>query len=392
MAYIAALTAQENDPSTAAADISEQVNADGSYSVATRGGGTFVGQTYASALLSYDNKGSIVSVKLSDGAGHVVARANSDSSFDVYNYAGGTVDGVAYASIGWAYTDSYVFSRATYYDANGSAIGTQTPTANGGYSLTLNGALAQVKVVNADGSWDMHNYLNAAGTVDGVAYASIDWANTAENVFSRATFYDANGTAIGAQTPTANGGFSLTLNGALALVKAVNADGSYAVLTYQTGGAAVENAYSAAGALLLNAVDNADGSGALALNAANETVDMGPGALSATASGSVFALHAHATQTISAAGLQGETFAFRPASGASHWAATLSGLTASDQFQFALSAFGAANAATAWTDLLASAHYAGGAVTIADLGGDTVTFQDMTTSALAAMSTQFHFV
>jgi hypothetical protein len=205
------------------------------------------------------------------------------------------------------------------------------------------------------------------------------------------TYYGGAGTAMGTETMTANGGYSLTLNGAIALVKAVNVDGAYDVLTYQNGGAAAENAYSAAGSLLLQALDNADGSGALTLKTANETVDMGPGALSATASGDAFALHAHAAETISAAGLQGETFAFQAGSASGHWAATLSGLTASDRFQFAASAFGAANAATAWTDLLASAHYAGGAVTFADLGGDTVTLKATTPSALAAMSTQFHF-
>ena len=89
----------------------------------------------------------------------------------------------------------------------------------------MGGTLSEQKTVHADGSYDARYY--GAGTLNGVAYASVDRADTAANVQTVATYYDGSGNVVATQTFTANGGFTITVGGTLFEQKTVNADGSY---------------------------------------------------------------------------------------------------------------------------------------------------------------------
>jgi hypothetical protein len=393
-AYSAADAAQEaalqaQSAGVAGAGLTETQNADGGYALATVGAGSYLGVAFASARMNYSSSGAILNASFYDAGGTLQLQVEGNSQYVVYKYVGGTVVGLSYASLASTYTSPGVLASVVYEDANGQAVATKT-IQGAGYTVTVNGAVAQVKTVSADGSYDVHTYLNAAGTVGGVAYASTDAFYTSANGLDYTNYLNAGGQAVGVRTATANGGYSLTVNGALAQVKSVNADGSYQLVDYSAGAATSEAGYNSAGSRLWQDAEKSTSS-ALTLTAANERVTVGPGLLTVASGSDLFTLPGHASETLSGGSLQGETFAFQAHSGAAPWSATLSGLTASDHFQFAASALGAANAAGGWAALLSKAQYAGGSATITDLYGDKVTFSGVNSSALAAMHSQFSF-
>ena len=132
----------------------------------------------------------------------------SDGSYDIRTYGTGTFNGVAYAWADNAYTPSNFLGQQTYYDASGNAVASESFTANGGYAITLGGALSYTKTVAGDGSYDLRTYKN--GTFNGVAYASVDNAYTVSNFLRQQTYFDASGNTVASQIFTASGGYSIT--------------------------------------------------------------------------------------------------------------------------------------------------------------------------------------
>ena len=170
-----------------------------------------------------------------NSSGHLISTEAiyADGSYDIHYYTAGTLNGIAYASVDRAYTTANVQTVATYYDGSGNVVATQTFTANGGFTITVGGTLSEQKTVHADGSYDARYY--GAGTLNGVAYASVDRADTAANVQTVATYYDGSGNVVATQTFTANGGFTITVGGTLSEQKTVHADGSYDARYYGAG-------------------------------------------------------------------------------------------------------------------------------------------------------------
>ena len=233
------------------------VNADGSYDIHYFTGGTFNGVAYASYDNAYTSSGFRSQESFYDTSDNVVAfetfqanggyaitlngalwqqkTVNTDGTYDVHYYQkGGSFQGVTYAGYDVAYTKANVVTQQTYFDLSGNVLAYETFAGNGGYSIYLGGQLLQAKTVNADGSYDIH--YNKGGTFNGVAYASYDNAYTSSGFRSQESFYDTSDNVVAFETFQANGGYAITLNGALWQQKTVNTDGTYDVHYYQKGG------------------------------------------------------------------------------------------------------------------------------------------------------------
>ncbi|MGP0104360.1 CARDB domain-containing protein, partial [Rhodoblastus sp.] len=137
---------------------------------------------------------------------------NADGSTRNIDYLG--VTGKPYTSIDVAYANGKVASENWY---NGTT-------------------LYQTETWNADGSYDILH--DTAGSAWGQPYASYDFTYTSAGVLDQETFYSgANGAGaiVASETLQSNGGYELTIDGALHQTKTVNADGSYDLLTEASG-------------------------------------------------------------------------------------------------------------------------------------------------------------
>ena len=156
------------------------------------------------------------------------------------------------------------------------------------------------------------------------------------------------------------------------------------------GYSSFENVHNAAGGWLARAEDMTDGSGDLLLFVDGLTVSSSSGQLSVTTGADTFPLDAHATEAISATGLDAETFEYASGFGQSSITGLLAGGGASDVIQFNLSMFSglsSINTATQnWAELLSSgaAVQSGTNVTITDSAHDVLTLMGVTTSTLPA--------
>lgn len=248
------------------------VNADGSYDIRYYTGGTFQGVAYTAYDNAYNTSNFRNLETFYDAAGNVVASesftpngsytitvggvvtqvktVNADGSYDIRYYKGGTFQGMAYASYDNAYNTSNFRNLETFYDAAGNVVASESFTSNGGYTITVGGAVTQVKTVNADGSYDIHYYTG--GTFQGAAYASYDNAYDTANFRNLETFYDAAGNVVASESFTSSGGYTITVGGAVTQVKTVNIDGSYDIRYYKSGTfqgvayASYDNAYNTA--------------------------------------------------------------------------------------------------------------------------------------------------
>ena len=148
--------------------------------------------------------------------------------------------------------------------------------------------------------------------------------------------------------------------------------------------------HNAAGVLVARAEDLTDGSGDLLFFASGLTVSSSSGQLNVTSGADVFPLNAHATEAVSATGLNPETFEYASGFGQSSITGLLAGGGASDVIQFNLSMFhglSSTNTATQnLADLLSSgaAAQSGPNVTITDPAHDVLTLMGVTTSTLNA--------
>jgi hypothetical protein len=181
-----------------------------------------------------------------------------------------------------------------------------------------------------------------------------------------------------------------------------NADGSYDGAYQNATGLAYssfENVHNAAGVRVAKAEDMTDGTGHLLLFADGLTVSSSSGQLSVTTGLDTFPLNAHATEAISATGLDAETFEYASGFGQSSITGLLAGGSANDVIQFNLSMFSGLSSSNAaaqnWADLLSSgaAAQSGANVTITDSAHDVLTLKGMTTSTLTAYANSvFSFV
>ena len=363
------------------------------------------GQPFTRFDLVYGASNRLASETLLNGATLYETESwGADGSYDQRVYAAGTAWGLSYASYENGYAASGVRDLQAWYDASGSLLGSETLQANGAYSLTLNGALYQVKTVNADGSYDIRAY--AAGSAWGESYASYDNAYTAAGALSAQSWSDASGNVLASKSLGANGGYTLMLNGALSQVKTVDADGAYQLDNYGITGqpyTSDEIVYRSSGVVAALAADNSAGAGRLTLYGANDAVSVGPAQLSVAVGADIFTVNPHATEVIAASASSGDTFVFAPASGPNQtaWQDTLSGFVATgasaDTLQFSAAAFGAgltaANQTADWQALLGhTTQNAAGSAVIADIYGDTLTFAGVNKAALSANSGDIRFV
>ncbi|MGP0104582.1 hypothetical protein, partial [Rhodoblastus sp.] len=156
-----------------------------------------------------------------DGALHQTKTVNADGSYDLLTEASGSAWGQPYASYDFTYTSAGVLDQERFYsgaNGTGTIVASETIQANGGYDI-------------------LHD---AAGSAWGQPYASYDFGYTSAGVLDQETFYsDANGAGaiVASETLQSNGGYTLTLDGALHQTKTVNADGSYDLLTEASGSA-----------------------------------------------------------------------------------------------------------------------------------------------------------
>ena len=165
------------------------------------------------------------------------------------------------------------------------------------------------------------------------------------------------------------------------------------------GYSSFENLYNTAALRVAKAEDMTNGSGDLLLFANGLTVSSSSGQLNVTTGADAFPLNAHATEAISATGLNSETFEYASGFGQSSITGLLAGGGASDVVQFNLSMFhGLSSTNTAaqnLADLLSSgaAAQSGPNVTITDSAHDVLTLMGVTTSTLNAYANSvFKFV
>ncbi len=353
------------------------------------------GQPFTRFDLVYGASNRLASETLLNGATLYETESwGADGSYDQRVYAAGSAWGLSYASYENGYAASGVRDLQAWYDASGNLLGSETLQANGAYSLTLNGALYQVKTVNADGSYDIRAYV--AGSAWGESYASYDNAYTAAGALSAQSWSDASGNVLASKSLGANGGYTLMLNGALSQVKTVDADGAYQLDNYGITGqpyTSDEIVYRSSGVVAALAADNSAGAGRLTLYGANDAVSVGPAQLSVAVGADIFAVNPHATEVIAASASSGDTFVFAPASGPNQtaWQDTLSGFVATgasaDTLQFSASAFSAgptaANQIADWQTVLAhTTQNTAGSAVITDIYGDALTLTGVTKAML----------
>jgi hypothetical protein len=206
----------------------------------------------------------------------------------------------------------------------------------------------------------------------------------------------------GAGTVTENfadGGYKVYSQGALIAQKSLNADGSYDVANYAVTGqsyTSVEDVFTAGSAQVAEAQDYNAGSGNLVLDAGSLTILEGPGQASVTNGADSFAIAAHATETIQASGLAGETFAFDGGFGNDILTGLLGTGSAGDVIQLRTADFSyltpGMSQAQDLAALISNAAESGGNLMVGDLFGDMLTINSVTKAMLTANPSAVRFV
>ncbi|MFY9658490.1 MAG: heparin lyase I family protein [Methylocystis sp.] len=385
------------------------INADGSYDHYKVSPGVFYGANFnaednfytASNVLQeqlfYNTAGQLVasdvyqtnggySVTL-NGVRYDAVTINADGSYDHYEVSPGVFYGVNYNAEDNLYSASNVLQEQLFYNTAGQVVASESYQTNGGYSITLNGALYLAKNIDAGGAYDYHYYT--PGTFYGVAYASSDNAYTAGGFNSLQTYYNASGAVVASDSLQANGGFSITLNGAPYLTKTVNADGSYEK-QYATTAFIYDKAGTQAAQAGANWVTlNENGLTTTLAGASSLSVKLG-----ASAGGDTFSFTPNASETVNAGGTTSDTFIFQPLFGQ----VALNGFGVGvDVLDFKIGDFSYLNAGMSQAADLAAliSHNAitasGTSTIITDSFGDHLTLAAITASALKASPASFLF-
>ena len=292
----------------------------------------------------------------------------------------------------------------------------------GGIAVEEPGAVSGVKVLNysASGALSTVDYLGMVGA----AYTSytVTYGTNGEpasasysNGMTAAWTYNANGSyqvAFAGVTGAAytsytvqhasNGEPEALLQQRDTAAWTHNADGSYDINYAGVTGQAYssyEVVNNSAGTKIAVAENMTSGSGDLILHADGLTISSSSGTFSVTTGSDTFALNAHATEAISASGLNSESFDYASGFGQSMITGLQVGGSASDVVQLHLSMFSGLSssntAAQNLSHLLSSgaAAQSGSNVTITDSAHDVLTLANVTTTALSQnASSVFKFV
>jgi VCBS repeat-containing protein len=150
-------------------------NGDGSYDIRSYTSGSFQGVTYASVDNAYTAAGLRNLETFYDASGNVLASqsftanggfvvtvggvvalskiVNADGSYVLHYTTPGTILGTAYTNSDNSHTAAGALDAQTFYDASGHVVATETYQPNGGYTITTNGVVREIKTGNADGSY-----------------------------------------------------------------------------------------------------------------------------------------------------------------------------------------------------------------------------------------------
>ena len=337
-----------------------------------------------------------------DGAGNVSPTSSAlvvsvtaplvtNGSFETDSFSGWTVGG---NSAPLSYGPQVFIDTNAESGAYAAAMG----------SVGSDGTLSQTIATTAGQTYRLSFWLRneAAGANDFKAtwngQTLLSLSNAAQSGYTQHTYtVTATGSTTALQFSARNDpsqwdldNISLTANGTG--TTSHNADGSYQTTYAGVTGLAYssyEDVYNTAGALVADAQDMTNGSGNLLLSANGLTISSSSGNLQLTAGADTFNLKAHATEAISATGLNSETFKYASGFGQSSITGLNAGGSASDVIQFNHSMFsGLSSSNTAAQDLASllssgAAAQSGSNVTINDSVGDVLTLVGVTTNTLS---------
>jgi len=191
--------------------------------------------------------GAVVKNVYKNGVLYSTETDQADGSYDIRIYVAGTFNGVAYTSHDNAYTAAKFRYLATYYDAGGNVVASESFLANGGYTITIGGVVRQQKTVNADGSYQIAytGVTGAAFTAYTVQYGSNGKPVSASysNGMSASWTFNADGSYQIAYTAATGGAFtsytvqygtnskpvSASYSNGMSAAWTYNADGSYQI-------------------------------------------------------------------------------------------------------------------------------------------------------------------
>ena len=293
----------------------------------------------------------------------------------------------------------------------------------GGIAVEEPGAVSGVKVLNysASGALSTVDYLGIVGaayTSYTVTYGANGEPASASysNGMTAAWTYNANGSyqvAFAGVTGAAYTSYtvqhasngepeSASYSNGMTAAWTYNADGSYDINYAGVTGQAYssyEVVNNSAGTKVAVAENMTSGSGDLILHADGLTISSSSGTFSVTTGSDTFALNAHATEAISASGLNSESFDYASGFGQSMITGLQVGGSASDVVQLHLSMFSGLSSSNTAAQNLAhllssgAAAQSGSNVTITDLAHDVLTLANVTTTALSQnASSVFKFV
>ncbi len=293
-------------------------------------------------------------------AGIALEQPYSGGTLEVINYfASGAVKSAEYLGI----TDADYTSFTVDYGANAK------PT-----NVYYSNGVTVTMTYNTDGS-----YVAAYTGVTGAAYTSYT------------VDYGSNG------KPT-----SAAYSNGMTETWTYNLDGSYDTAYSGVTGqqySSYENVFNTALAKIADAENMTNGSGDLLLYANGLTISSSSGALNVTTGADKFGVKAHATEAITATGLNSETFDYASGFGQSTIIGLVAGGGASDVIQLNLSMFSGLRSTNTAAQNLATLLSSGAAaqsnsnVTITDSVGDVLTLAGVTTATLSQnASSVFKFV
>ena len=176
----------------------------------TSGGGSNSSAAATATINVTTPSGAVIKTIYKNGVLYSTETDQADGSYDIRIYVAGTFNGVAYASHDNAFTAAKFRDLATYYDASGNVVASESFLADGGYTITIGGVVRQQKTVNPDGSFQI-----AYTGVTGAAFTSYT------------VQYGTNGKPV-----------SASYSNGMSASWTFNADGSYQIAyTGVTGGA-----------------------------------------------------------------------------------------------------------------------------------------------------------
>jgi hypothetical protein len=366
-------------------------NPDGTHSVAYDG---VAGQAYTYYTVDYGTDGKPTSAAYSNGM-TATWTYNADATSQI-DYAG--VTGAAFTAYSLTNDADGRPARATY---NNGMTAYWTYLSNGSHDVLYDGVTGQPY-----SAYEMHYGSDGRPTTAFFNNGMMaTWTYDADGSYSVA--YDGV-TGSSYTSDTINYGLdgrpeSATYSNGMTSIWTYADDGAHVVAYQVMNGSAGYTSHAsvidASGQTAADAQDMNDGSGILRLFGSNLTISSSASGLNVATGADSFDVTAHANETIAVKQASAETFDFSSGFGDASISGLQAGGAGSDVIQFDLSMFsGLSSTNTAsqnLAELLASgaAMQSGNNVTIADLAGDVLTLEDVTTTMLSASgNSSFKFV